>query len=234
MRRKNYEIDMCNGPLLGKIIIFSIPMILSGILQLLYNAADVIVVGRFTGSTALAAVGSTGSLTNLIVNLFMGLSVGTSVTVAQYYGAGDWKNVSRAVHTSIATSIISGILVGVFGFCTAKRLLMAMDTPADVLDQAALYMRIYFVGIPASMVYNFGSSILRAVGDTRRPFIFLSVSGLINVVLNLFCDCLSYGSCGSCMGDGYFSGYFGSIDNHKPYSVQRTVQAFPERHKSLP
>ncbi|AGC68494.1 MATE efflux family protein [Thermoclostridium stercorarium subsp. stercorarium DSM 8532] len=186
MRRKNYEIDMCNGPLLGKIIIFSIPMILSGILQLLYNAADVIVVGRFTGSTALAAVGSTGSLTNLIVNLFMGLSVGTSVTVAQYYGAGDWKNVSRAVHTSIATSIISGILVGVFGFCTAKRLLMAMDTPADVLDQAALYMRIYFVGIPASMVYNFGSSILRAVGDTRRPFIFLSVSGLINVVLNLF------------------------------------------------
>ena len=185
MRKKNYEIDMCNGPLLGKIIIFSIPMILSGILQLLYNAADVIVVGRFTGSTALAAVGSTGSLTSLIISLFMGLSVGTSVAVAQYYGAGDWKNVSQAVHTSIATSIISGIIVGIIGFCMAERFLILMDTPGDVLDQAALYMRIYFIGVPASMIYNFGSAILRAAGDTRRPFIFLSLSGLVNVVLNL-------------------------------------------------
>lgn len=185
MRKKNYEIDMCNGPLLGKIIIFSIPMILSGILQLLYNAADVIVVGRFTGSTALAAVGSTGSLTSLIISLFMGLSVGTSVVVAQYYGAGDWKNVSQAVHTSIATSIISGIIVGIIGFCMAERFLILMDTPGDVLDQAALYMRIYFIGVPASMIYNFGSAILRAAGDTRRPFIFLSLSGLVNVVLNL-------------------------------------------------
>lgn len=185
MRKKNNEIDMCNGPLLGKIIIFSIPMILSGILQLLYNAADVIVVGRFTGSTALAAVGSTGSLTSLIISLFMGLSVGTSVAVAQYYGAGDWKNVSQAVHTSIATSIISGIIVGIIGFCMAERFLILMDTPGDVLDQAALYMRIYFIGVPASMIYNFGSAILRAAGDTRRPFIFLSLSGLVNVVLNL-------------------------------------------------
>lgn len=178
--------DMCNGPLLGKIIIYSIPMILSGILQLLYNAADVIVVGRYTGSTALAAVGSTGSLTNLLVNLFMGLSVGTSVTVAQFYGAGDWKKVTRTVHTSIAASIICGIFVGILGICTAERLLIAMDTPADVLGQASLYMRIYFAGVPASMIYNFGSSILRAVGDTKRPFIFLSVAGLINVGLNLF------------------------------------------------
>jgi len=160
-------------------------MILSGILQLLYNAADVIVVGRFSGSTALAAVGSTGSLTSLIISLFMGLSVGTSVVVAQYYGAGDWKNVSQAVHTSIATSIISGIIVGIIGFCMAERFLILMDTPGDVLDQAALYMRIYFIGVPASMIYNFGSAILRAAGDTRRPFIFLSLSGLVNVVLNL-------------------------------------------------
>jgi len=160
-------------------------MILSGILQLLYNAADVIVVGRFSGSTALAAVGSTGSLTSLIISLFMGLSVGTSVAVAQYYGAGDWKNVSQAVHTSIATSIISGIIVGIIGFCMAERFLILMDTPGDVLDQAALYMRIYFIGVPASMIYNFGSAILRAAGDTRRPFIFLSLSGLVNVVLNL-------------------------------------------------
>lgn len=185
MLGKKYEIDMCNGPLFGKIIVFSVPMILSGILQLLYNAADVIVVGRFSGSTALAAVGSTGSLTNLIITLFMGLSVGTSVTVAQYYGAGDWKSVNRSVHTSIAASIICGIFVGIFGIVFAKKFLIAMDTPADVLDQAALYMRIYFIGVPASMIYNFGSSILRAAGDTRRPFIFLSVSGLVNVVLNL-------------------------------------------------
>jgi len=184
--KKNHEIDMCNGPLLGKIIIFSIPMILSGILQLLYNAADVIVVGRYSGSTALAAVGSTGSLTNLIISLFMGLSVGTSVTIAQYYGAGDWKNVSRVVHTSVATSFICGIFVSIIGIFMAEKFLIAMDTPYDVLDQAALYMRIYFIGVPASMVYNFGSSILRAAGDTRRPFIYLSLSGLVNVVLNLF------------------------------------------------
>lgn len=185
MRKKNYEIDMCNGPLFGKIIVFSVPMILSGILQLLYNAADVVVVGRFTGSTALAAVGSTGSLTNLIISLFMGLSVGTSVTVAQYYGAGDWKNVNQAVHTSIATSVICGIIVGILGICMAEKFLILMDTPGDVLDQATLYMRIYFAGIPASMIYNFGSAILRAAGDTRRPFVFLSISGLVNVVLNL-------------------------------------------------
>jgi len=183
--KKNYEIDMLNGPLLGKIILFSIPMILSGILQLLYNAADVIVVGRYSGSTALAAVGSTGSLTNLIISLFMGLSVGTSVAVAQYYGAGDWKNVSQVVHTSVATSFISGILVSILGICMAETFLMAMDTPVDVLPQAALYMRIYFVGVPASMVYNFGSAILRAAGDTRRPFIYLSISGLVNVILNM-------------------------------------------------
>lgn len=185
LKKENYEIDMCNGPLLGKMLMFSIPMILSGILQLLYNAADVIVVGRFTGSTALAAVGSTGSLTSLITSLFMGLSVGTSVAVAQNYGASDWKNVSEVVHTSIATSVIAGILVSIFGICMAKEFLIAMDTPADVLDQAALYMRIYFVGVPASMLYNFGSSILRAVGDTRRPLIYLTVSGAVNVVLNL-------------------------------------------------
>lgn len=185
MRSKNYEIDMCNGPLFSKMIIFSVPMILSGILQLLYNAADVIIVGRYSGSTALAAVGSTGSLTSLIISLFMGLSVGTSVAVAQYYGASDWKNVSQVVHTSMAISVICGIIVGVLGCCLAKELLLAMDTPIDVLDQATLYMRIYFIGVPASMIYNFGSSILRAVGDTRRPLIYLSVSGLINVILNI-------------------------------------------------
>lgn len=186
MQKNNYEIDMCNGPLFGKMITFSIPLILSGILQLLYNAADVVVVGRYSGSTALAAVGSTGSLTNLIISLFMGLSVGTSVAVAKYYGSRDWKNVGQVVHTSIATSFICGIFVSIIGICMAKELLVAMDTPSDVLDLATLYIRIYFAGMPASMIYNFGSSILRAVGDTRRPLVFLTIAGLVNVVLNLF------------------------------------------------
>lgn len=176
---------MCNGPLLPKIVAFSIPLILSGVLQLLYNAADVIVVGRYTGSTALAAVGSTGSLTNLIISLFMGLSVGTSVVVAQYYGAEKWEDVSRTVHTAIAASIISGLLLGVAGIVMAKTLLTAMDTPEDVLGQSTLYMRIYFAGMPASMVYNFGGAILRAVGDTKRPLVFLTISGIVNVILNL-------------------------------------------------
>jgi len=176
---------MCNGPLFSKIITFSIPLILSGVLQLLYNAADVIVVGRYAGSTALAAVGSTGSLTNLIVSVFMGLSVGTSVAVAQYYGAEEWENVGHVVHTAIAASIISGFLLGIAGVAMAETLLAAMDTPGDVLAQSTLYMRIYFAGMPASMVYNFGSSILRAVGDTKRPLVFLTISGIVNVVLNL-------------------------------------------------
>ena len=185
MKYSKYEIDMCNGPLFMKILTFSIPLMLSGILQLLYNAADVIVVGRYAGSTALAAVGSTGSLTNLIISVFMGLSVGTSVIVAQYYGAEKWDNVSKVVHTAIATSIVSGVLVSIIGIGMAKILLTAMDTPADVLDQATLYIRIYFAGMPASMLYNFGSSILRATGDTKRPLVFLTIAGIVNVILNL-------------------------------------------------
>lgn len=185
LRPANYEIDMLNGPLLFKIIRFYIPLMLSGILQLLYNAADIIVVGRFTGSTALAAVGSTASMTNLIVSLFIGLSVGTSVLVAQYHGAGNYVNESRVVHTSIAASIICGIFIGAAGIIMAKNILIAMGSPEDVIDLSALYLRIYFAGMPVQMVYNFGSAILRAVGDTRRPLLFLTVSGLINVTLNL-------------------------------------------------
>jgi putative MATE family efflux protein len=184
--KNNNEIDMCNGPLFGKMITYTIPLILTGILQLLYNAADVIVVGRYSGSTALAAVGSTGALTNLIISLFMGLSVGTSVAVSQYYGARDWKSVEEVVHTSIAISVISGIAVSIFGLLMAKKLLIAMDSPSDVIDQATLYLRIYFLGMPASMLFNFGSAILRAVGDTKRPLIFLTISGFVNVILNLF------------------------------------------------
>ena len=184
-RSKSYEMDMCNGPLLSKILAFSFPLMLTGILQLLYNAADIVVVGQYVGSVALAAVGSTGSLINLITNLFIGLSVGTSVMVAQYYGANAHKDVSEAVHTSIAVAGISGVILGVFGIVMAKPLLRLMGSPDDVLDHATLYMRIYFVGMPAFMLYNFGASVLRAIGDTRRPLYFLTISGLVNVCFNL-------------------------------------------------
>ena len=187
MAKKSYEIDMCNGPLLGKLLIFSLPLMLSGILQLLFNAADLIVVGRYAQdtNTALAAVGSTGSLTNLIINVFIGLSVGTNVLVARFYGGRRNDEVNRVVHTSIIISLIFGVFLAFFGIATARYLLGLMDTPADVLDQATLYMRIYFAGMPVIMLYNFGSAILRAMGDTKRPLYYLLLAGVVNVILNL-------------------------------------------------
>ncbi|MBO5372415.1 MAG: MATE family efflux transporter [Lachnospiraceae bacterium] len=183
--KKSYEMDMCNGPLFGKILLFSIPLILSGVLQLLFNAADIVVVGRFAGSTALAAVGSTSSLINLLTNLFIGFSVGANVLVAQFYGAKREKDVSETVHSAILLSVISGILLLVIGLTTTRQILVWMGTPNDVLEQAALYLKIYFLGMPSMLLYNFGSSILRAVGDTRRPLYYLSFAGVINVILNL-------------------------------------------------
>ncbi len=179
------EMDMTSGPLLKKIILFSGPLILTGVLQLLYNAADMVVVGRFAGHQALAAVGSTSSLINLLVNVFMGLSVGASVQVARQRGAGDDLGVSRGVHTAIAVACISGILVGAMGFLLAKPMLELMGNPEDVIDLSTLYVRIYFLGMPANMLYNFGAAVLRAVGDTRRPLLYLIISGLVNVALNL-------------------------------------------------
>lgn len=184
--KKSYEIDMCNGPLLGKLLLFALPLMLSGILQLLFNAADIIVVGRFTGSHALAAVGSTSSLINLLVNLFIGFSIGANVLTAQYYGAKDQKNIHQTIHTSILISLIGGIILIAVGVLLARPLLELMATPEDVLDQATLYMKIYFCGMPATMVYNFGAAILRAIGDTRRPLYFLFTAGVLNVFLNLF------------------------------------------------
>lgn len=177
---------MCNGPLLGKLLLFALPLMLSGILQLLFNAADIIVVGRFTGSHALAAVGSTSSLINLLVNLFIGFSIGSNVLTAQYYGAKDQKNIHQTIHTSILISLIGGIILIAVGVLLARPLLELMATPEDVLDQATLYMKIYFCGMPATMVYNFGAAILRAIGDTRRPLYFLFTAGVLNVFLNLF------------------------------------------------
>lgn len=186
MAKRSYEVDMCRGPLLGKILIFAFPLMLSGILQLLFNAADIVVVGRFAGSQALAAVGSTGALINLIINVFIGLSVGANVLVARYYGAGEKEQVSQAVHTSVLLSLLCGVVLIAAGVLLARPLLELMGTPDDVIDMSATYMRIYFCGMPVVMLYNFGAAILRSVGDTKRPLYFLIVAGLINVVLNLF------------------------------------------------
>ena len=177
---------MCNGPLLGKLLVFSVPLMLSGILQLLFNAADIIVVGRYTGTGAMAAVGSTSSLNNLIVNMFMGLSAGGSVVVAQYYGMRAWKDVGDTVHTAMLLGLVTGVAMLFAGMFLARPLLVLMGTTEDVIDQAVLYMRIVFAGMPALMVYDFGAGILRAIGDTRRPLFFLFCGGVINVGLNLF------------------------------------------------
>ena len=182
---KKYEIDMCHGPLVGKILVFYIPLMLSGILQLLFNAADIIVVGQFAGNESLAAVGSTGALINLIINLFIGLSVGANVLVARYYGANQQTELKEMVQTAIATSVISGILLVVVGFFVAKPALTLMGTPDDVIGQSVLYMRIYFAGMPFMMAYNFGAAVLRAVGDTKRPLYYLLIAGIVNVILNL-------------------------------------------------
>lgn len=186
MISRNRNIDMCSGPLFGKILIFSLPIMAMNILQLLFNTADMVVVGRFSGSEALAAVGATGPLINLIVNLFMGLSVGTSVMVAQDCGAGKTAAVSKSVHTSIAISIIGGLIVMVLGIVLCEPLLEMMGTPEDIFDLSVLYMKIYFVSMPASMVYNFAAAILRAVGDTRRPMYYLIITGILHVIFNLF------------------------------------------------
>lgn len=182
---KKYEIDMCNGPLLGKILIFYIPLMLSGVLQLLFNAADIAVVGHFAGNESLAAVGSTGSLTNLIVNLFIGLSVGANVLVARFYGANQKDELKEMVQTAIATSVVSGVVLVFVGFFVARPALTLMGTPEDVISHSVLYMRIYFAGMPFMMSYNFGAAVLRAVGDTKRPLYYLLIAGIVNVVLNL-------------------------------------------------
>ena len=185
MKTKSYEINMCNGALFPKILAFSIPLMLSSILQLLFNAADMVVVGRFTGSTALAAVGANASLINLLTNLFIGFSVGANVMVAQFYGAKKQREMSETVHSAIVLSLICGCVLLALGIVAAPEILILMGTPEDVLGQAVLYIRIYFSGMPVILLYNFGSSILRAVGDTRRPLYYLLAAGVINIILNL-------------------------------------------------
>ena len=181
-----YQIDMCRGPLGKQIVIFTVPLILSGILQMLFHSADLIIVGRFASHQALAAVGATGSLTSLIVNIFIGLSVGTNVLVARYIGEKNRIKLFQTTHTAIFVSLAGGVLLAALGLLVAKPILQQMDTPDDVIDMSVLYMKIYFSGMPLIMLYNFGSAILRASGDTKRPFYFLVFSGIINVLLNLF------------------------------------------------
>ena len=185
MKNNKYEIDMCNGTLMDKLISFSLPLMLSGILQLLFNAVDIIVVGRFTGSQALAAVGSTTALINIFTNLFIGISLGANVLAARFYASGKEKEMSETVHTSITLALISGLVMALAGVLLARFALNLMGTPNDVIDQSVLYMRIYFLGMPFFMLYNYGAAILRAVGDTKRPLFFLVISGMTNAVLNL-------------------------------------------------
>jgi len=191
MSQKKYEIDMCSGAILPKLLRLTLPLMLSSVLQLLFNAADIIVVGNFASDNSLAAVGSTTALINLITNLFLGLSTGANVVASRYMGAQDNENVSRTVHTSIFLSIVSGLVLTLVGVLFADGMLALMQTPAEVLKLSAVYLRIYFGGMVAMMVYNFGSSILRSKGDTRRPLYYLAFAGVINVLLNLiFVICL--------------------------------------------
>lgn len=183
---RQYEMDLTGGAILPTLLKFSLPLMFSGILQLLFNAADIVVVGRYAGDTSLAAVGSNTSLINLLINLFMGLSVGSNILASRQYGAKDREGVQQTVHTSILLSLVSGVVLAILGFLGAHTFLEWMKSPPEVIDLAAVYLRIFFLGMPATMIYNFGSALLRAVGDTRRPLFYLFISGVINVVLNLY------------------------------------------------
>ena len=185
LMKKSRNIDMLHGPMIFKILLFAFPLALSSILQLLFNAADTIVVGQFAGSQALAAVGSNGALINLIVNVFMGLSIGANVIVARFRGQGNEIQINKAVHTAILLSVICGVFLAFVGFFLAPAMLHLMGTPDDVIGLSALYLKIYFIGMPFLMLYNFGAAILRSVGDTKRPLYYLTVAGIVNVGLNL-------------------------------------------------
>ena len=185
-RTKNTEIDILNGSLIDKIILFALPLAASSILQQLFNSADVAVVGKFAGSEALAAVGANGAVINLLVNLFVGLSVGANVVISTFIGKGEEQNIKKAVHTSILIAVLSGLLLMIIGITFAKTILTAMSTPENIIDLAVKYLRIYFSGMPFIMLYNFTASIFRSKGDTKRPLLALTVSGIVNVLLNLF------------------------------------------------
>ena len=176
---------MLTGNLYKSIIIYALPLMASGFLQLLFNAADLVVVGKFCGSNLLGAVGACGPLNTLVLNFFMGFSIGVSVVVSTGLGEDNWKKVNRAVHTCLPLALVSGVAVAVLGFIFAKPMLVAMGTPEEILPYSITYLRITFIGMPASLVYNYASAILKANGDTRRPLLYLTVSGVLNVILNV-------------------------------------------------
>lgn len=178
-------VNMLEGPLLGPIFLFAMPLFITSVLQLAFNAVDIIVVGKFTGHHALAAVGSTGPVINLLVTMFMGISIGASVIMGQNVGARDFKNAQDTLHTAIGISILGGILVLFAGYFTAMPLLKLMQTPPEVIELAGEYLKIYYIGMPGFMVYNFGAALLRAIGDSKRPMYFLTISGVFNVICNL-------------------------------------------------
>ncbi len=185
MAKNNHSIDMVNGHLFKNVIKFSVPLMITTLLQMCFNTADTIVVGRFAGDNALAAVGATGSLCFLMVTMFNGLAMGANVVIAKYFGAKDDEGVSKSVHTSMMLSLISGVILTIIGLIFAKPLLQMMSTPSSIIDLSVLYLRIYFSGAIFFLVYNFGAAVLRSKGDTKRPVYYLSVSGILNIILNL-------------------------------------------------
>lgn len=184
-KTKNYSMDLSEGSIINKLFLFAMPLIASGILQLFFNAADVIVVGKFAGDNALAAVGSNSSIINLLVNVFMGLSVGANVLVARFFAGKQEEELRKTVHTAITVSVVCGAFLAVVGFVAARQLLTWMQSPPEVINLSTLYLRIYFLGMPANMAYNFGAAILRGIGDTKRPLYYLTFAGVVNVVLNM-------------------------------------------------
>lgn len=225
MKNNKYEIDMCNGTLMDKLISFALPLMLSGMLQLMFNAVDIIVVGRFTGSTALAAVGSTTALISTFTNLFIGVSLGANVLAARFYATGKAKEMSETVHTAIALAAISGVVMCIIGIAAAREALVLIDTPDDVIGQAALYLRLYFCGMPFFMLYNYGAAILRAVGDTKRPLMYLIIAGSTNAVLDLVLVIIfKMGRCRCCYRNSYFTAYIVYSCNKMPYDNRVRLQ----------
>ena len=185
LRKNKYEIDMCNGPIMSKLISFSVPLVMSNVLQLLFNAVDIVVVGKFSGSESLAAVGSTSALINLMINLFIGISLGANVMAGRYFATKREKDMTNLVHTAMTFALVSGIVMSFVGLFFSKGALMLMDTPEEIINLSALYMKIYCMGMPFFMLYSYGAAILRAIGDTKRPLAFLMLAGVINAVLNM-------------------------------------------------
>lgn len=184
-KKKSYTMDLTQGSILKNLMLFTLPLIASSVLQLFFNAADVIVVGKYAGDNALAAVGSNGAVINLLVNVFMGLSVGVNVLVARYFAAKQEEELRKTVHTAVVVSLVCGFVMAIVGFFSARQILTWMQSPKEVIDLSTLYLKIFFLGMPFNMAYNFGAAILRGIGDTKRPLYYLSAAGVVNVVLNL-------------------------------------------------